>query len=316
MRKILFSMLLFILTLSIVGCNQKNTESIKGKYTEYHLYQMCISDNCYYTIESTNQLDVFLNNFFQNESIKDIYNDSYFNDNSLIVFPVVENSGETIHQINTYGISDEGELVLDIVRLSAGMTCDMAYWVVFYELTNAEFSLLKGVTFRRNTSNFKLQSYEDYVTSLPTNMPDNFSIFVYGYLDESIAFDSTNGYLMYGYTSDSKKNETALMLSNEELNEIYQLFRNIAFDKYPKKLSIAHNNTLNDKSFISISLSGTDIRCSCWINSIDKLQIENWNTHSDLGNAITDFITKYIQSTEEFKSLEQNVAKSNFHYER
>lgn len=309
MRKILLSMLLFVLTLNLVGCNPKDTESTKGTYTEYHLYQMCISGNCYYTIESTDQLDEFLNDFFEDESVKEIYDDSYFNDHSLIVFPVIESSGGSTHQINTYGISDEGELVLDIVRLSAGNTCDMAYWVVFYELTNAEFALLKGVTFRRNTSNFKLQSYEDYVTSLPENMPDDFSIFVYGYLDESITFNSADGYLMYGYTSNSEKNETTLVLSNEQLNEIYQLFRKIQFDKYPQMLNIAHNNTTNDKSSIYISLSGTNIRYSCWIHNIDKLQIENWNTHSDLGNVVADFINNYIKSTKEFKSLEQNIEK-------
>lgn len=81
----------------------------------------------------------------------------------------------------------------------------MPYCVVFYELTNAEFALLKRVTFRRNPSDIKLQSYENYVTTLPENIPDDFSIFVYVYLGESISFDSDNGYLMYGYTSNSKK---------------------------------------------------------------------------------------------------------------
>lgn len=304
MRKTLFSLICIVSLIILSSCSK----DVKGSYTEYVGYSD-INYNCYYEITSKTELDVFSQDFYKNFEAIEKYNEEYFENNSLAIFLISESSGGNRHQINTLGM-ENGVLKLEVVLTEAGMTCDIGYWIVYYELEKEVMNKLKSIEIFMEsradfTKSYTLKSYNNYQTTLPIDMPDDFYIYVWGNLDTLIEFDSRSNLLVYGRLKNGK-NQTTLILGKEKLQEIYNLFREINFDKYPEMMNILHNND-SDNTHIQISLHGTNINVSPWIHNINNLDIDSWENHQELGRVVETFINDYIKNTSEFKSLEEKL---------
>ena len=113
------------------------------KYNEYLAYSVSSSfdQNYYYEITSFEELSSL------NNKMTEIYDEKYFENNSLVVFVIFEPSISYRHSINTTGIKEDGKLTLKVIRhISYDGSIDAcAYWFVYYELTKAEYNALKQI---------------------------------------------------------------------------------------------------------------------------------------------------------------------------
>ena len=275
----------FVLIFSILlgGCNSTNITS--KNYTEYKSNMESISKNCYYRMDSVDAFNDFCNFYYSNDLIKETYNQAFFSTHSLVAFLIEEGSGGNQHQIQSKGINSEGNLTLRVVLTNEGETCDMAYWIVFYELSKNEISNLSSITIQRGNRTYELVSKKDYQTSLPADMPSDFRIFMMG--SDYFSFDSMTHQLRYGYN-----NETTLVLSPNDLKSIYQLLRDIQFDIYPHMINV-NDHDLN--RYIVISISGTGVYGDCWINGAYHLDVSLWNSHQELGLVVNKILNDYLK---------------------
>lgn len=302
MKKNICILLVLLCSICLAGCNDGDT-FLKG-YTEYRSSIENISSKCYYFMDSVDALDDFCKDYYSNNLIKEKYNADYFSSHSIVAFLIDESSGGNQHKILSKGINSDGILTLRVVLTNEGLTCDMAYWVVFYELSKKETSNLSSIKIQRENGSYELVNKNDYQTSLPVDMPSDFSIFIMG--SNHFSFDSMSHQLTYGST-----NATTLMLSQNDLKAIYHLLRDIQFDLYPHMICVS-DDELN--GYISMSIYGTGVDSSCWVNGGDDLNVNFWQSHQELGIVINQIINDYIKNTDEFKQLEESGKVSNNTY--
>lgn len=294
MRKNICIALVLLFSIFLGGCNSKNTSF--ESYTEYKSGIESISAKCYYRMDSVDALNDFCKAYYSNDLVKEKYNQDYFSTHSLVAFLISEGSGGNQHKIVSNGLNTDGTLTLRVIQTATGMTCDMAYWVVFYELSKEDFANLSSIKIKGENWTYELVNKNDYQTSLPIEMPSDFRIFIMG--SDYFSFDSMTHRLRYGYN-----NETTLVLSQDDLKAIYQLLRDIQFDIYPHMIDVS-DGELN--GYISISISGTGVDGDCWINGTYNLDVDFWKSHQELGSVIHKILNDYIKNTDEFKQLEEN----------
>ncbi|MCM1260768.1 MAG: hypothetical protein NC182_06520 [Prevotella sp.] len=286
--------MVFVLVFSILLGSCNSTNMAFRSYTEYKCGIEVISEKCYYRMDSVDEFNDFCKSYYSNDLAKEKYNQAYFSTHSLVAFLISEVSGGNQHQIQSKGINSKGNLTLRVVLTNMGSTCDMAYWVVFYELSKNEMSNLSSITIQKENRDYELVNKNDYQTSLPIDMPSNFRIFIID--SNSLYFDSMTHQLKYGYG-----NETTLELSSHDLKAIYQLLRDIQFDIYPHMI---HVGDVEANGNIIISITGTGVDGECWINGTSHLDVNLWSSHQELGMVINQILKDYIQIDQYVNKIE------------
>lgn len=290
MRKIFSNFLFIFMGLLLISCNTAN----KTNYTEYNLGQQLINFASFYEVGSFEELINFNDNYVGIRNIYDKYNETYFNDNSLLVFLIAESSGGNRHMLEYKEITDDGTLVIKYKLTNVGATCDMAYWHVFFELSKEQAKNVKRIEIKSNQYSSYYNDINNYETAYPEVMPDDIRLFLSVYNGINFSYDSSINELRESYS-----NKVEYVLVNESLNEIYELLRNIKFDSYPETLYVSNEG----KYHVTLSLDCQGVSGYCSINNIISFNVEDWERHKDLGNALCTILNEYFINTNEYKEI-------------
>ena len=294
MKKILCSFLLIILLLSLASCNK----DLNTNYSEYHLYQAMINGSSYYEINTKEELVAFNESYFHNDDIYEKYNEQYFLNNTLFVFLISESSGGNRHKLYDSYINKDGTLVVNCKRTNEGMTCDMAYWVVFYELENESAKKVQKIELQSKNHTLSYTNIEKFETSYPVDISDDTRLFISWYNGISFSYDSRNNELF-----QSSKNKVAYNLSEERFNEIYQVLRDVKLDSYPEVIYASDKGEYE----ISVFLDSGEIRSSCHIREIPSFDVSTWEHHQELGITLINILNDYIENSTEYQTLLSNM---------
>ena len=205
----------------------------------------------------------------------------------LIIIEIAESSGGNRHKVKKGINTSSGELEIVINTTSLGSSCDMAYWIVFNEITKEDTKLVQKVLVNINNKGVsELVSYYQYESTMPTELEEGYYFYYETY---DFYFDSRNNKVSYNHK------EATLTLTQDELSEIYQLLRSVQFDKYPEFMKIG-----NGKSLVSVSIN---ILNDIYISNVDMDILDPSVAHYELLKTIHTIIEQYIKSKEEFISL-------------
>lgn len=84
----------------------------------------------------------------------DKYDENWFNDNVLILIPLIENSGSNSHKVSHIEIDPSGNMNIHITRIIPEIgTCDMAGCHVLLELNKSDFYIALNVEIHLDTLN-------------------------------------------------------------------------------------------------------------------------------------------------------------------
>lgn len=294
MRKIFSNFLFIFIGLLLVSCNAAN----KTNYTVYDLGQQLINFTSFYEVDSFEELINFNDNYVGISDIYDKYNETYFNDNSLLVFLISESSGGDRHLLKYKEITDDGTLVINYKLTNVGATCDMAYWHVFFELSKEQVESVKRIEIRSNQYSSYYNDINNYETAYPEEMPGDIRLYISVYNGIYFSYDSSTNELRESYD-----NKVTYILSNEEFKDIYELLRNIKFDSYPESLYVSDEW----KYQVYISLDYQNYSSSCYIYNIPSYDAEIWTRHKELGNVLCTILNEYFLDTEEYKMMVEKV---------
>ena len=141
-------------------------------------------------------------------------------------------------------------------------------------------------------------------TSLPRKMPDNFAFsLTFSY---SGSYDSKTGVLKNGYNFDLNCDcETILKFSEEEMKEIYEIFRESFIDRRQKELTVS-DNLVKPSYDIKISIIAGTISKNITIHGATSITVDEWKNSKRLGEAYYKIVDDYIMASNEFKSLPEN----------
>lgn len=141
-------------------------------------------------------------------------------------------------------------------------------------------------------------------TSLPRKMPDNFAFsLTFSY---SGSYDSKTGVLKNGYNFDLNCDcETILKFSEEEMKEIYEIFRESFIDRRQKELTVS-DNLVKPSHDIKISIIAGTISKNITIHGATSITVDEWKNSKSLGEAYYKIVDDYIMASNEFKSLPEN----------
>lgn len=174
--------------------------------------------------------------------------------------------------------------------------------------TNDEFYLIgtgysedSGYSIHRA---FKLTRLEDLKTALPLTMPEDFSFSIHWGFDGY--YDSATHELKNGYNEDlACVCKTELILTNEELTEIYRLLRSVKIDTIPEEINAGGLDIV--PSYINyVKYEINNASKIVYIYNTQDIEIENWSCYKELGYAFDKIVNEYIESSEEYKSLPEN----------
>lgn len=294
MKKILCSFLTVILLFSLASCNK----DLNTNYSECHLYQAMINGSSYYSINTKEELITFNESYFHNDDIYEKYNEQYFLNNTLFVFLISESSGGNRHKLYDSSINKDGTLVVNCKTTNQGMTCDMAYWVVFYELENESAKKVKKIELKTQKNTLFFNDIENFETSYPVDMSDDTRLFISWYNGISFSYDSKNNELF-----QSHGNKISYELSKDRFTEIYQVLRDVKLDSYPEVIYASDKGDYE----ISVFLDSGEIRSSCHIREIPSFDVSTWEHHQELGITLINILNDYIENSTEYQTLLSNM---------
>ncbi|MBQ8293725.1 MAG: hypothetical protein IJX78_08000 [Bacilli bacterium] len=296
MKRILIGVVLLIFVLSLTGCDNQDIideSNYDATYVEFKNSSEVLAREYYYEITSVSELEQFLKNHLGKENTLKKYDKKFFRNNVLLAFMVEESSGGNAHNIYTSDISDSGTLYLDVKLTQGGITMNMAYWAVFYEISQEDFGkITNGINISKGGKVIKLKSYDKTTTRLPEEMPEDFVFSIACYTDEKLIFSTSKNKLVYN------EKETEFVISKEGLSEIYQIVREIEIDKLP--YAINAKNDPYEEIIIYVKVNGVAESISIW--GEDLIDFE-WKSFRELGKTIEELINNYIKNTEEFKKI-------------
>lgn len=151
---------------------------------------------------------------------------------------------------------------------------------------------------------FCLVGCDTYITSLPKEMPDDFSFTLTFGFDGY--YDSKTGILKNGYNYDLDcECQTTLIFDETKLKEIYGIFLDGAIDKWEDELNVS--DILSAPSYvIRISFSANSQTKNIVISGASFISVYEWTSSVRLGKAYYRIVDEYIKNSDEFKSLPEN----------
>ena len=271
--------LFFIILLSGCGSNESKRKIPESdfEYTEYYSSMNTFNFNlCYRAFTHEDFEHITKSHGFN----IDYYGESFFENKGLILYMISEGSSGYRHYLS---FKINGEYIdyyyQRIVKEGVGYTCDMAYYLVCIEVDLDTLVNIKGVK-GENSNNISMFD-DEFETQLPKEMPDDFWIFIsYG----NTTFDSRTGKYWY----NQKEND--LVLTNEELQDIYQIFYNCEIDRYQGHIYLSE-----EKDFSMICISFNNI--TTYIHGYANITYD-WFEGIKVYHAFEEVVTKYIDLEE------------------
>ncbi len=149
-----------------------------------------------------------------------------------------------------------------------------------------------------------LAGCDSNMSSLPRKMPDNFAFsLTFDYVG---SYDSKTGVLKNGYNYDlACECETILKFSEEEMQEIYEIFRESFIDRRQNELTVSEKGIVPSYD-IKISITAGKISKSITIYGATSITVDEWNNSKSLGEAYYKIVDDYIKASNEFKALPEN----------
>jgi hypothetical protein len=315
MKKIIFILLVMLFSFSLGGYSayqRDNLGDIQQRDDlgyQYRYYSSIFNYHLYEGISSIDELNQFANNYQGGMVNPELNDENYFTSKSLIAFLLPEGSGGNRNEIDSYTLED-GKLTINVKKINVcmdcDMTCDMAYWLVFFELSKEEYAKVSNVVINKDGTVYELENVKTYETKMSEEMPDDFWIFIW--VTPFIEYDSRTKILRDGYDISSRPNKTELVLEEEQLKEIYKLLRDGKFDMYPDAAFVTDKDNLGGS--ISFSINANGVVKSIYLDGTDEINVEDWICCKELGNTFYKIFDEYIKSSEAFKAL-QLTKKTN-----
>ena len=138
MKKYISFFVLSFLLFLLVGCSSANVKIVRTQWessdvTGTHLIINSFEEyNAYATTDGSKKLE-------------GLYNEEFFNNSSLVLVFLSENSGSISHKVKSVKIND-GVVDLTVKRKTPEIgTYDMAEWTFFIELTKNEVKTIEEV---------------------------------------------------------------------------------------------------------------------------------------------------------------------------
>lgn len=286
MKKIIYGFIFVVSIFILLGCKQDSSI-----YNKYYSGSPLLNYNLYYQIDTYEELISFNNIYLGVDAVLESYDEAYFKDKVLFAFNVSQSSGGSKFELTSNKLELDGTLVINYKQVSEGMTCDMAYYSVLYEFAKDKASSVKKLCIASSKHESILTEINDYETLLPKNMSDNIELFVsLSGPSLRMTYDSRTSKLIH-----SNGTEVELNLSKDNFKDIYNLLRDVTFDKYPNTIYVEDAGKLNLESIdLSIYLTVDDARYNCHIRNISSFEQNSWQNHQELGNALSTILYRYF----------------------
>lgn len=148
-----------------------------------------------------------------------------------------------------------------------------------------------------------LSACDAYMTSLPHEMPEDFSFSLT--FDFDGYYDSKLGVLKNGYNYDLDcECKTTLFFTKEELKEIYAIFLEGSIDKWEEELTV--NKLIPPSYIIEITFTANGQTEKVKIYGASHIGLDEWKNSVRLGKAYYKIVDEYIKNSEEYKALPPN----------
>ncbi len=142
------------------------------------------------------------------------------------------------------------------------------------------------------------------MTSLPKEIPDDFSFTLTFGFDGY--YDSKTGILKNGYNYDLDcECATTLHFSEEELEEIYEIFLEGSIDRWKEELTVG-DDLVRPSYTIRITFTSNNQTFNIKIHGASYISLDEWKNSVKLGKAYYKIVDEYIIASDEFKSLPEN----------
>jgi hypothetical protein len=294
MKKLFICLFLSVIFLFPACDSGRYRNYVKSQYTEVKDGCVRLSENLYYPIQSQEELQTFLAQYSCKTSDEKEYGEEFFKNQLLYVFLISESSGGNRHELKQR-ISDT-TLSLEAFSTAVGNTDDMAYWIVYLELDKSMFGSQEKEVWLHSK---KLTSVEKFETKLSAEMPKDFDFFFEsGYF----SYDSRTDILQDGNLLTGKRSQVTLELSEETKKSIYLILRGCGFDQYPESISLQNNS-----SFFYISMLFSKANYQIYLHGYDS-NCDQYPYFEQLGQALNTIINDYIKETDEYLSLQKQIA--------
>lgn len=153
---------------------------------------------------------------------------------------------------------------------------------------------------------FLLFAFVGCVSSkLPDEMPEDFSFSIYWGFDGE--YDSNTKVLSNGFNYDLNiECKTELELSNEQLQEVYEIIKKAKIDIFDEVIKTKHEIGI-PSSDLKITISyGNEKYTVTLLNSYLNDDMDKYINGKQVGKAIKQIVENYIISSDEYKSLPEN----------
>lgn len=150
MRKYL---LILLLSFWLVGCNLSyHVKNSEYNYIRTSRYHNDINFDAKIVTSREDMIDCIgtytLVNFNNFDTLNE-YNDSFFENKSLIIVPLITPSGGDRYKIKSYKINGS-EIILNVKATSKGVTCDLGEWFMILEINSNKVENIDKVSLNVN----------------------------------------------------------------------------------------------------------------------------------------------------------------------
>lgn len=141
MKKLLQIFTFFLLVFQLVACSttERNVEIVRTQWDSSDVQGQ------FHIIDSADELNEYVSveNCMKLSNAVEKYDESFFEDKTLVFVLLSEGSGSVSHKIRSINFNN-GVLEVKVKRKVPEMgTCDMAEWTVMFEISKEEASSIK-----------------------------------------------------------------------------------------------------------------------------------------------------------------------------
>lgn len=138
MKKLLQIFIFFLLVFQLVACSttERNVEIVRTQWDSSDVQGQ------FYIIDSADELNEYVSveNCMKLSNAVEKYDESFFEDKTLVFVLLSEGSGSVSHKVRIINFNN-GVLKVKVKRKIPEMgTCDMAEWTVMFEISKEEAS--------------------------------------------------------------------------------------------------------------------------------------------------------------------------------